>query len=260
MRRVIAFACEGETLVASLDEAAGTTGLLVVSGGNEVRAGTHRGMARLAARVAAAGVPALRYDRRGVGDASGTNGGSRSGAPDLAAAAAAFRRETGIARVVGLGNCDGASALALHGRDAGLDAAILTNPWLRDEDDGLPPRAAIGRRFAEIARRPAEWPRLLGKLSPATVARLLRLGGKLARRDRDPPEADAILAAIRAWGSDATILLADRDATAAVFAARATGLAAERIATASHSFADAENELAEAVLRVLRKSPAPRSG
>ena len=48
MRRVIAFACEGETLVGSLDQASGSTGLLIVSGGNEIRAGAHRGMATLA--------------------------------------------------------------------------------------------------------------------------------------------------------------------------------------------------------------------
>ena len=39
MRRLIGFACEGETLAATLDEAPGTTGLLIVSGGNEIRSG-----------------------------------------------------------------------------------------------------------------------------------------------------------------------------------------------------------------------------
>ena len=42
MRRVISFACEGETLFGSVDEAPGTTGLLIVSGGNEIRCGAHR--------------------------------------------------------------------------------------------------------------------------------------------------------------------------------------------------------------------------
>ena len=53
MRHQLTFDCEGATLAASLDEAPGTTGLLIVSGGNEIRSGAHRGMALLAQRVAA---------------------------------------------------------------------------------------------------------------------------------------------------------------------------------------------------------------
>ncbi len=53
LRRLIAFGCEGETLAATLDEAGGTTGLLIVSGGSEIRSGSHRGMAMLAARFSA---------------------------------------------------------------------------------------------------------------------------------------------------------------------------------------------------------------
>ena len=46
MRKLIAFPCAGETLVGSLDEGAGSTGLLIVSGGNEIRMGAHRGQVR----------------------------------------------------------------------------------------------------------------------------------------------------------------------------------------------------------------------
>ncbi len=55
----------------TLDDAPGTTGLLIVSGGNEVRAGAFAGQARLAAEIAAAGHPVFRFDRRGVGDSTG---------------------------------------------------------------------------------------------------------------------------------------------------------------------------------------------
>ncbi|MGE2778108.1 hypothetical protein ACQHM9_27125, partial [Escherichia coli] len=82
----------GESLVATLDEADGSTGLLIVSGGNEIRSGAHRGMAMLAHRLAAAGIPVFRYDRRGVGDSTGDNKGFLSAEPDLIAAVAAFRR------------------------------------------------------------------------------------------------------------------------------------------------------------------------
>jgi hypothetical protein len=37
MRRMIDFDCAGDMLVGTLDEGEGTTGLLIVSGGNEIR-------------------------------------------------------------------------------------------------------------------------------------------------------------------------------------------------------------------------------
>ena len=62
MRQRLTFTCEGETLSATLDSGSGTTGLLIVSGGNEIRIGSHRGMAKLAADVAAAGQPVRKDD------------------------------------------------------------------------------------------------------------------------------------------------------------------------------------------------------
>ena len=251
MRKLIAFACEGETLVGSLDEAAGTTALLVVSGGNEVRWGAHRGMALLAARLAADGVPVLRFDRRGVGDSSGTNGGYASSAADIVAAAATLRREQPqVTRLVGFGNCDAASALALFGRDAGLDAVVLANPWVVETDD-LPPAAAIRRRYATRLLEPGAWWRLAtGRID---LGKLIR---GLQRITTPEPQqlADRIVAAIAAWRDDARIILAQRDATAIAFAAAAAArdlpTPIEHVATASHSFARASDAAAlEAAIR-----------
>ena len=135
MRRVITFPCAGDTLVGTIDEALGTTGLLIVSGGNEIRSGAHRGMALLAADIATLGYPVFRYDRRGVGDSSGENGGFLSSSDDLAMAVTAFRGEAPhLSRIVGFGNCDAASTLALFGRAAGIDAVLLANPWVVEAD------------------------------------------------------------------------------------------------------------------------------
>src|SRR3569833_917642 len=90
-RRHLSFACEGARLAATLDEAAGSAGLLFVSGGNETRAGAISGQAQHAARIAGAGYPVFRFDRRGVGDSEGENRGFRASAPDIAAALQAFR-------------------------------------------------------------------------------------------------------------------------------------------------------------------------
>ena len=66
MRRLTTFDCAGATLGATLDDAAGATGLLLVTGGTQTRIGAHRGMARLAAAVGGGGLPGvpLRSARR----------------------------------------------------------------------------------------------------------------------------------------------------------------------------------------------------
>ncbi len=76
-RKHLAFACEGAQLAGTLDDAEGETGLLLVTGGNETRAGAFSGQAALADGIARAGYPVFRFDRRGVGDSEGYNTGFR---------------------------------------------------------------------------------------------------------------------------------------------------------------------------------------
>lgn len=239
MRRLLTFAFGGETLVGTLDEAAGTTGLLIVSGGNEVRVGAHRGMALLAARLAASGVPVFRFDRRGVGDSSGENGGYLSSAPDMAAAAAMFRGQARhVERLVGFGNCDAATALALFGRAAGLERLVLANPWVVERAaDDLPPAAAIRSRYAERVKDPREWWRLLR--GGVDIIKLINGLRTVLATQPQAPLARQVAAALA--GMDATIILAARDATAIAYrdAAKTIGLALPTVTidTASHSFA-----------------------
>jgi exosortase A-associated hydrolase 1 len=148
MRRLIAFPCGDATLAGSLDDAPGATGLLLVIGGSQTRIGSHRMYERLAKALADKGYPCLRFDRRGVGDSSGADPGFRGSGPDLKAAADAFRREVYVLqRVIGFGLCDGATALALHGDEAGLDGLILANPWLVEAEDGAPAPAAVRAHY-----------------------------------------------------------------------------------------------------------------
>ena len=128
-RRQVTFACEGDQLIGSLDLAAGNTGLLIVTGGNELRSGPWSSQAQIAEKVALAGFPVFRFDRRGIGDSAGINGGFTSASADIAAAICAFRAQLPtLQRVVAFGNCDAASALMLSS-GAGFDAMVLANPW-----------------------------------------------------------------------------------------------------------------------------------
>ncbi|OYY78704.1 MAG: hydrolase 1, exosortase A system-associated [Sphingomonas sp. 28-62-20] len=239
MRKLITFPCQGETLVGSLDEAPGTTGLLIISGGNEIRCGAHRGMALLAAELAVLGTPVFRFDRRGIGDSTGENGGFASSGPDVMAAVTAFRAAAPqVKTLVGFGNCDAATALLLHGGDA-FDRLILANPWVIEQNDDLPPAAAIRARYADRLRDPTSWRRMvtgqvnIGKLVSG-LAKVATAQSQLSSLERAVFEA---LAAHR----DARVILAAGDATAIAFADAARRLGHDAapimIDTASHSFA-----------------------
>lgn len=232
MRSLTSFACAGETLIGTFDAAPGSTGLLIVSGGNEIRAGAHRGMALLAQRVAAAEYPVLRYDRRGIGDSTGANGGFESSGPDIGAAAAHLRvLEPQLTRIVGFGNCDAATALVLFGRDAGIDDLVLANPWTIEGQHDLPPPAAIRARYAAKLRDPREWWRLLsGGVNFGKLARGLRRSRKTAASGLAERLAEGL-------PDDAMILTAKGDNTAIAFRAALPGIWVIERDTDSHSFA-----------------------
>jgi exosortase A-associated hydrolase 1 len=240
-RRHVAFSCEGSALAGSLDEAQGTVGLLIVSGGNETRAGAFSGQAELAARIAAAGFPTFRFDRRGVGDSEGDNRGFRHSSADIAAALAAFHKANPkLTSIVGFGNCDAASALMLSG-GTGLDALILANPWTIESDDDAPPPQAVRARYSEKLRNPREvWRLLTGKVSFSKLAGGLRQ----ALRPAPAPSglAEEIAVGLSRFGGSATILLASRDRTAQAFEAcwDAQDPRIRRCEGASHAFAEAD--------------------
>ncbi len=222
-RLSLTFGCGGLNLAATLETAPGTTGLLIVSGGNEIRAGAFGGQAELAARIARAGFPVFRFDRRGVGDSEGDNRGFRHSAKDITAALEAFRAMAPqISRVVAFGNCDAASALMLAG-GAGCDGLVLSNPWTIEQDEGAeadstPPPAAIRARYLEKLTNPREVMRLLGG-----GVDLGKLAGGLVRSMKPAPSpsslAEEIRAGLASFTGDARILLATADRTAQVFEA-----------------------------------------
>ena len=212
----LTFEAADTTLAGTLDTAAGASGLLLVSGGNEVRSGAFSGQAALAARIAAAGFPVFRFDRRGVGDSGGENKGFRKSGKDIASALAAFRViAPNVHRVVGFGNCDAASALMLaHGAEC--DALVLSNPWTIEGDDTTPPPAAVRARYAEKLKNPREVVRLLtGGVNLGKLARGIVQAG---RRDAARTSlADEMAAGLASFEGPVRILLAGADRTAQAF-------------------------------------------
>ncbi len=263
MRRHLSFSCEGAELAATLDDAPGTAGLLIVSGGNEVRSGAHRGLAMLAAALAAAGFPVLRFDRRGIGDSGGSNGGFRSSEPDIIAALAAFRKAApGVTRIAAFGNCDAATALALLPESGGLDALILSNPWVIETPGDTPTPQAVRARYRRKLADPAALIDLLrGRVDLKKLGRGLAIAGKGTALG---PLARDMAQGLAGFAGRVHILAASRDATSSAFmgawesemfkALRASpAVKLHRIDSGSHSYAgEAEQQwLRERVLAVL---------
>lgn len=211
-------------LAGTLDPASGTSGLLLVTGGNEVRAGAFSGQAQLAARVAAAGFPVFRFDRSGIGDSDGENTGFAHSRADIEAALATFRAMVpAMTRVVGLGNCDAASALMLAG-GAGCDALVLSNPWTIEGEAGTPatetpPPEAIRARYLEKLKNPKEVLRLL---RGGVDLRKLFSGLKQAARSAPLPSslAEAMRQGIKGFAGPVTFLIATDDRTGQLFESR----------------------------------------
>lgn len=244
-------------LAGTLDTAPGTTGLLIVSGGNEIRSGAFSGQSGLAARIARTGFPVFRFDRRGIGDSEGENRGFRSTEGDIRAALEAFQAMAPqMERVVAFGNCDAASALMLAG-GAGADALVLSNPWTIEESGTGPTHApaAVRARYFEKLKNPSEIMRLLrGGVD------LRKLMGGLASSLRSSPApsklANEMRGGLASFDGNVDILLASADRTAQVFADH-WGRGDPRIQScdgAGHAFVEPEHRdwLEQRLLAALR--------
>jgi exosortase A-associated hydrolase 1 len=252
-RRHFSFDCAGAKLAGTLDPASSSTGLLIVTGGNELRSGPWGSQAELAARIAATGFPVFRFDRRGVGDSEGENSGFAASAPDIAAACAAFKAQVPkLQRVVAYGNCDAASALMLA-KGEGCEALVLANPWVF-EPEPEPEPAAEAQPKPDPAPMPSSAVRahyLRRLTSPSALWRLLtgkvelgKLAGSLveAVKPDAPPSglAQQMAAGLAEFPGPVTILLAELDRTAQAFLANweKTDARIRQCPAASHSFVE----------------------
>jgi exosortase A-associated hydrolase 1 len=261
MRRLLTLRCREDLLAASVDEGSRQTGLLIVTGGSQTRIGSHRLFERLAKSLAEAGYPTLRFDRRGVGDSSGEDPGFRDSGLDIAAGGALLRTEAPeVDWVVGIGLCDGATALALHGAAAGVDALILVNPWLVEAEAGAPPPAAIRRHYWNRLTSKEGWTKIAS--GAVSYRKLFKGIAKAAAPATDSSLAADVATALAANPRPTALILAAGDATAVAAAAevkakRFAGLIATtcEIDTDSHTFARPGDvpALTQAVLAVLAK-------
>ena len=175
----VSFACGQETLVGILavPGAPASTCVIVIVGGPQYRAGSHRQFVLLSRTLAAAGYAVLRFDYRGMGDSSGTQRDFTTVSDDIAAAINAMQQLLpSVRRVTLWGLCDGASAALLYcleTRDVRVSGLCLLNPWVRSETSLA--RAHVKYYYLRRLRQKEFWVKLLsGKVAMAALGGLWR--------------------------------------------------------------------------------------
>ncbi len=230
--RAVVFDCMGEQLIGIVaePEVASRAGLVIIVGGPQYRTGSHRQFVLLARKLAAEGVPVMRFDYRGMGDASGPAQVFDQVAPDVEAAIGAFAAACpALERVLLMGLCDAASACLtyFHGsRDARVAGMVLLNPWVRS-DEGLG-RVQIRHYYTARLTDSAFWKKLARggvdvHAAMRGIGRSVRnaLGPRLRT---SPADAGAVVAfqdrmaeGLRAFAGPVLLIMSGRDLTAREF-------------------------------------------
>lgn len=222
----VIFECEGDRLigVAALPTQPSTLGVLIVVGGPQYRAGSHRQFVHLARSLAQEGYPTFRFDYRGMGDSEGAMRSFEHVEPDIHAAVHAFRSACpAVQRLVVFGLCDAASAVLMAAeRIDGLAGMILANPWVRRAETL---NAAVVRHYYRKRIVSAEFWRKFatGKLPLRSVATefLDRVSSLLSAsaRGNNPAPTDFIDRMRLGWQLPVhkLLLLSGRDITAQEF-------------------------------------------
>lgn len=241
------------------------TGVLVIVGGPQVRAGSHRQFVQLARALARRGHAVLRFDVRGMGDSDGAPRAFTDLGEDIRAALDAFTASMPVLRGVVLwGLCDGASAALLHHAaqaDPRVRGLVLLNPWVRSTQTLA--RAHVKHYYRQRLLEADFWRKLLsGRVAMSALSGLWRnvataLGGSKTASTSE----DFRITMARAWRAfpgPILLVLSGRDLTAKEFlealplepawsgALDRAGLTRLDIAEADHTFSTrAERERLE---------------
>lgn len=192
LEKAIVFGCEGENLVGiaclpnSLEKPATQTGVIIIVGGPQYRAGSHRQFVLLARELATAGIPVLRFDYRGMGDSTGDLHNFENVNNDITKAIDALVMSSPhVQKVILWGLCDGASASLIYMHqmaDSRVAGLCLVNPWVRSEASLA--KTQVKHYYTQRLRQKEFWAKLFaGKIAVGALTGLVRKIGTAFRRN-----------------------------------------------------------------------------
>lgn len=174
--QAIRFPCHNSWLygILSVPEQPISRGVLIVVGGPQYRAGSHRQFTLLARYLASHGIPVMRFDFRGMGDSEGSIRTFEDIQDDLCSAInQSFNALPFLKELVIWGLCDAASAALFYAyKDQRVTGLILLNPWVRTEQSIA--KAYIRHYYTARLFHPEFWKKVSnGQYNPAATIRSL---------------------------------------------------------------------------------------
>ena len=259
--QAIVFVCGGDSLVgivANPVKPSTSLGVLIIVGGPQYRVGSHRQFVLLSRHLAEQGIPSMRFDCRGMGDATGVERSFEDIDDDIRAAVDCFfETSPGLEKVVLWGLWDGASAACLYApKDSRVAGLVLLNPWVRTEVGEA--RTYLKHYYLRRLLQPDFWKKLWGRQfaigrSARDLLRSLRIASA-SRPAGTASKAEDLPSRMAAAAADARLpmllILSGNDYVANEFdevcadhtawSALVADAAVSRLDTADHTFSRAE--------------------
>ena len=218
----LVFGCDSDSLVGVLavPDAPASRAVLIVVGGPQYRAGSHRQFTLLARELAASGIASLRFDYRGMGDSSGEARTFESVNEDIGCAIDRLMEAVpAVNEVVIWGLCDAASAALFYAHgDSRVRGLVLVNPWVRTEQ-GIA-QARLRRYYGARLLDSGFWKKLLRaevdlKSSVATLGKFVADAARPKRQADSLP--NRMEHALRRFNGRVLLILSGKDLTADEF-------------------------------------------
>jgi exosortase A-associated hydrolase 1 len=227
------YECNGDRLIgiATKPQSPLETGVVIIVGGPQYRAGSHRQFTLLARHLAGEGVASFRFDYRGMGDSEGTMRTFEQINDDIRTSIDTFIHHVpDVKQVVLWGLCDAASASLYYGHsDPRVKGMVLLNPWVHTEASGA--RARIKHYYLARLLSRSFWTKLLsGKVKIGASINDLTSAAKSINPDSNTPPAtpldprhgsdgyiDRMLQGIQKFKGKLQFILSGHDLTAEEF-------------------------------------------